>query len=455
MTDRVTETIDRDWREAAASVEGIGARDLVRLATASAVIDRVWDRHIFEFAETFGGTEIGYARALSAKALERLLECDYAALVSVAGSEIHTSGNETLDAALASARREALDNFSSDLLGPVRVDNYLVYAQPMLGDSPVPIGAAVLTTREPLTAIKERLLGGFLAELDTRLNIAEQLLKLRWQNIDLGYEIKMLKGETSVAQPARQKYVPLPEDAEGSLTEIAGSVATFDLFGVPLPGEHFGDFCRNLDAITTDYLKIFSAAKHLYLDIPSGIDAKDEDSKLAAPYHRLFEIMQALRPAARLLYHTTADDLAPYTATGRAPTFSDLTRVAMSRTEDESLRRILEIMNDQGEEAELEALVARNHPYEFRTANVGEVFALLALHRTVSERMAEGGQWKGQIARSLRKYQAARAYLLSYDRFEDVPLKGADRTESPDAEKLLLIREKAPSFGVLLAALSK
>jgi hypothetical protein len=58
------------------------------------------------------------------------------------------------------------------------------------------------------------------------------------------------------------------------------------------------------------------------------------------------------------------------------------------------------------------------------------------------------------ILAALRRYQAARAYLLSYDQFEDVPLKGLDRTQSPDAEKLLLYREKAPGFGVWLAALS-
>ena len=59
------------------------------------------------------------------------------------------------------------------------------------------------------------------------------------------------------------------------------------------------------------------------------------------------------------------------------------------------------------------------------------------------------------ILEALPTYQAAKAYLLSYDTFEDVPLKGADRTQSPDAEKLLLYREGAPSFGVLLAALSR
>jgi hypothetical protein len=113
-------------------------------------------------------------------------------------------------------------------------------------------------------------------------------------------------------------------------------------------------------------------------------------------------------------------------------------------------------MNDQGEEAELDALSARSHPYEFRAANTGEVFALLALHQTLKEKLPEDFQTLSRpILEALPGYQAARAYLLSYDLFEDVPLKGADRTQPPDAEKLLLYREKAPSFGVLLAALSK
>jgi hypothetical protein len=59
------------------------------------------------------------------------------------------------------------------------------------------------------------------------------------------------------------------------------------------------------------------------------------------------------------------------------------------------------------------------------------------------------------ILKALPNYQAAKAYLLSYDLFEDVPLKGGDRTQPPDAEKLLLYREKAPSFGLLLTALSR
>ena len=181
-----------------------------------------------------------------------------------------------------------------------------------------------------------------------------------------------------------------------------------------------------------------------------------DESQRAAPYLRLLEIMKSLRRAARLLYQVNADELAPYAAGGRAPTFADVTRVAKNLTEDETTLHILEIMNDQGEEAELDALSARSHPYEFRAANTGEVFALLALHQTLKERLPEEFRTLSRpILEALPTYQAAKAYLLSYDLFEDVPLKGVDRTQPPDAEKLLLYRENAPSFGVLLAALSR
>ena len=73
---------------------------------------------------------------------------------------------------------------------------------------------------------------------------------------------------------------------------------------------------------------------------------------------------------------------------------------------------------------------------------------------TVSVLPDRGGEANRRIIRALRTYQAARAYLLSYDRFEDVPLKGADRTQPPDVDRLLLVREEAPSFSVLLEAFS-
>ena len=447
--------IENLWREAEDRLVGLDGGGHARLNAATGAIDLVWDRQVFENAETFGGTEIGYARALSGAVLARLVRADYGALVSVAGSEIPPSGDSSLDQALAVAAREALDTFSDDLLGPVRVGEHMVYAQPMLDDGVIPIGAVVLAARETLTPRDQVLVRGFLRDLDTRLNVAERVLTLRRKVLDQGYELKKLKGELTAPEPAsRQRYVPLPEDAAQSMAKIVAAVPGFNLFGVPLQAQHFEDFCRNFDAITTSYLKIFSDAKNLYLDVPSGVDAKDDSSKHAAAYHRLFNIMQILRPASRLLFLTTAEDLAPYTATGQTPTFADLTRVAKGRTEDETAQRILDIMNDQGEEAELEALAARNHPFEFRAANVGEVFALLALHKTVTDAGVSGGAVKSQIVRSLRRYQAARAYLLTYDRFEDVPLKGADRTRPPDADKLLLVRENAPSFGIVLAALS-
>ena len=78
-------------------------------------------------------------------------------------------------------------------------------------------------------------------------------------------------------------------------------------------------------------------------------------------------------------------------------------------------------------------------------------FASSSLKQAKSESFQRDGR---SILSALRRYQAARAYLLAYDRFEDLPLKGVDRTQSPDAEKLLLYRERAPSFGVWLAALN-
>ncbi len=454
--ERIAE-IDSYWVEAEAATSGLGDAGHALLNTAAGAIDSVWARNIFERGESFGGTEIGYARGLSAAILERLLDADYVAIISAAGTEMPPSGDAALDDALASAGREVLDTFADELLGPVRVGERFVYAQPMIVDSPVPIGAVILATREPLAPESKLLLESFLRELDTRLSLAEQLLKLRRQVLDLGFEIKKMKGEISApAVEKRQAYVALPEDIDRSMSELAQSVAAFDLFGVRLPGEHFEAFCRNFAQITGRYLEILNEAENLYLDVPSGVDAKDEDSKHSAPYRRLLEIMGSLRGASRLLYHTTTEDLAPCTIGGGTPNFADLTRVAKGRADDEITERILDIMNDQGEEAELDAVEARHHPYEFRVANIGEVFALLALHQTLKEQMPEEFRALSRpILKALPNYQAAKAYLLSYDLFEDVPLKGADRTQPPDAEKLLLYREKAPSFGLVLTALSR
>jgi len=455
--ERLDSVIDTYWREWGEALAGLDAGEHGRLNAAIGAVDTVWDHHIFGHAETFGGAEIGYARALSAAILGRLLGVEYVALASAAGSEIPLTGTQTLDAGLARARQEALDTFSDELLGPVKVVDKLVYANPMLLDSPVPIGAVVLAAKEKLSEQQETMLEGFLRHFDTRLDVAEQLLKMRWRNLDLEFEIKKLRGEVKAPEPVgRIKRVTIPDDVVGAMAELAEAVPKLSLFNVPFPTEFFVEFCRQFDTVTDSYLRILEKAEHLYLDVPSGVDAKDEDSKLAGPYLRLLEIMGSLRQAAKLMYHVTADNLAPHGVGGRAPTFADLTRVAKNLAENETTQHILEIMNDQGEEAELDALSARSHPYEFRAANTGEVFALLALHRTLKERLPEEFRTLSQpILEVLPSYQAAKAYLLSYDVFEDVPLKGADRTQPPDAEKLLLYREDAPSFGVLLAALSR
>ena len=104
--ERIDALVDGYWREWEAALAGLGAGEHGRLNAAIGAVDTVWDSHLFEHAETFGGAEIGYARALSAAILGRLLGVDYAALASVAGNEIPLTGNETLDEALVRARRK-------------------------------------------------------------------------------------------------------------------------------------------------------------------------------------------------------------------------------------------------------------------------------------------------------------------------------------------------------------
>jgi hypothetical protein len=333
----------------------------------------------------------------------------------------------------------------------------LVSAKPLQVDSPVPIGAVVLATAEPLSDRQLHLLESFLEHLDTRLGLAEKLLSLRWRSLDAEYEVKKLKGELKAPELSKKSnWKALPKDLVESMERLAEAIPNLDLFGVTLPTAKYEFYCRNLERLTAAYLELFDAADHLFIDVPSGVDAKDGDSKPAQPYHRLLQMMVSLKPALRLLYHITPEDLAPSVAVAQKPTFADLTRVAKGRSEDESIRTILEIMDDQAEQAEADALTARRSPYEFRAANIGEVFALLALHETVKKELPEVFDGADRsIQKTLRGYQAARAYLLSYDRFEDVPLRGADRTQPPDAEKLLLLREGAPSFGILLSAWSK
>lgn len=454
-TDAVEELVEKAWGEAEQALEGLDAGGHQRLNLAVDALDAVWDRRIFDRSETFGGPEIRFARAVSAGILARLLRVEYVALASAGGSEIPGSGSETLDEALAAACQEALDTFSDELLGPVRIGPHLIYAQPMLLESPVPFGAVVLAASEELNPGRQRLLAGFLRHFDTRLSLAERLLEVRRERVDLRIEVKKMRGESLAPTPAaRVPRVSAPENVESPMRDLARSVSSFDVFGVPLPAENLEEFCRNLNRVTNSYLDILSRASDLFLDVPTGINAKDGD-KRSAPYLQLLEMMDGLREASRVLLHTSAEDLAPYAAGGRSPTFSDLTRIGKQRAGDSTIATVLDIMNDRGEDAELDALSARQHPYEFRVANTGEVFALLGLHETL--KTVDPDRYpvaRRTVLRSLPRYQAARAYLFSYDRFEDVPLKGVRRTEQPEAEKLLLYREGAPAFGVLLRAYS-
>ena len=73
------------WRDAEAALSGIGTDDQSRLMTAISAVDAVWDQNIFDHAKSFGGPEVGDARALSAAVLARLLGVEYVALASASG----------------------------------------------------------------------------------------------------------------------------------------------------------------------------------------------------------------------------------------------------------------------------------------------------------------------------------------------------------------------------------
>jgi len=72
-SERIAEQADSYWGEAEAAVSGLGDAGHALLNIASGAVDMVWDRNVFEQGESFGGTEIGFARGLSASILARLL----------------------------------------------------------------------------------------------------------------------------------------------------------------------------------------------------------------------------------------------------------------------------------------------------------------------------------------------------------------------------------------------
>ena len=61
--ERIDALVDIYWKEWDAALEGLDVGEHERLIAAIGAVDTVWDRHLFEHAETFGGAEIGYARA--------------------------------------------------------------------------------------------------------------------------------------------------------------------------------------------------------------------------------------------------------------------------------------------------------------------------------------------------------------------------------------------------------
>ena len=449
----MTGLIDGYWRDAEAALSGIGTDDQSRLMTAISAVDAVWDENIFDHAKSFGGPEVGDARALSAAVLARLLGVEYVALASASGGSLSPSGDPALDEALQQACHDALNTFSDELLGPESVAGLKLYGLPVLLDSPAPVGAVLIATRSDLVRPQETLLREFLRPFDTRLTAAERLYSLR-------RELEELKLETGKADSAGRAAVAtrptpvtaIPDGFSDTVREMATAIPRLSLFEIELPTANYGDFCGHLVEVAERYLSIMEDAESLYLDIPTPVDAKAKD-KRSAPYLRLLEVIRNLRPAVRLLYRVTPGGLALYAARHGMPTFSDLTRVAKQDCRNETVERILDIMNDQGEEEEIDALYARNSPYEFRAANLGEVFALIAVHRTLMLQLPDRLEAaKPRLLTALTKYQAARAFLFAYEQFSEVPLQGEKRHDPRNAQTLLFRKKDAPSFGILLRA---
>jgi len=449
----MTGLISGYWDDAAAALSGIGGDDQARLITAISAAYAVWDRIIFDHARSFGGPEVGDARTLSAAILARLLDVEYVALASAAGGSLPPSGNPALDEVLGQACHDALNTFSDELLGPETVEGSKIYGLPMLLDSPVPVGAVLLATTSALGQEQEALLREFLRHLDTRLTAAEHLYALRRECDELNLEIgKTTSTEKKTAAIRPAPITSIPEGFAETVQEMAKAIPMIDLFGIELPTIHFGDFCGHFVNVTERYLAILEDAESLYLDIPTPVDAKSK-GKASAPYLRLLDVIRRLRSAARMMYSVTPGGLALYAARHGVPSFADLTRVAKQHTQDETVETILDIMNDQGEEEEIDALYARHNPYEFRAANLGEVFALIAVHRTLMLQLPDRlDAAKPRLMVALTKYQAARAFLFAYDQFSDVPLRGEKRHEPRNAQALLFRKENAPSFELLLRA---
>ena len=445
--------IDGQWDEADAALSELNSDDKSRLITAISATDAVWDRNIFDHATSFGGPEVGDSRMLSAAILARLLDVEYVALASAAGGSLPPSGDPALDEVLETACHDALNTFADELLGPVSIAGSVIYGLPMLLDSPVPVGAVLLAMSRDLSREQEVLLREYLKHLDTRLTAAERLYSLRRELAEIKMEVGKDSKTSSPPTATRSRSIPaIPDGFDETVREMALAIPKINLFGIEFPMTSFVDFCGYFVEVTERYLTILEEAESLYLDIPTPIDAKSEE-KASKPYLRLLDVIRALRPAVRMMYRVTPEGLALYAARHGVPTFADLTRAAKHHTEDETIERILDIMNDQGEEEEVDALYARSQPYEFRAANLGEVFALLAVHRTLMYRMPDRlDAEKPALLSALVKYQAARAFLFAYEHFADVPLRGEKRHDPRNAQSLLFRQQNAPSFGLLLRA---
>ncbi|MBR9692303.1 hypothetical protein GOV07_00035 [Candidatus Woesearchaeota archaeon] len=439
--------VERLWDEARTSQKGLSKGDIAALDAAHDATDAVWDNEITNQLITFTGVNIATARAFSSRILTRLLGVDYAGIASVASDALPPSASQAKDMALQRARTDALNTFSP---GSIETDleTHYITAQPILLGSPLPVGAVLVISRNSLTEQQENLMAKYIRQTDTRLVLAEEILAQRKKNVELQARIP---NENGVSVPGSKPY----RSAHNTETANIGAGYTLNLFNVELPSEHYGAFINNLQNLTTNVLNSFDAAEHLFLNNPDGIDVKD-GSKKARPYLTLLENMASLKHTSQALGLVTTSDVQTVTETGMPVNYGALTQLARQYIEDPRVDTVLDIMNDVGEDKEINEISAREKPYEFRIANTGEALAILALHQTV--RNCPDLDVNGTLV-SLRQavtgYPAAQAYLLSFDSFDDVPLKNQTVYEQPHVSKTLLMKQNVSGIAAFALGLKE
>jgi len=459
-------------RNAAAQLGHLDFEHLHYLTNALRSLDQVWDTEVFNKI-SFSGAEIGFARLLSSVILRNLLGVKYVALASTS-SDAMPEPPAGIDSpafleTMRGLREDVLNRFSAEPIEyqPYKVngDSFLLYGQPITMESAIPIGAALIASRTPLNNEQKDFLRLFLSEYDTRLKVAEQLLSLQKEN--LGLSVTKLNLPAARTSPGKQPVAPLsrgalPADLEARTAALRQEVRSVQLFGIPLPTQYLKPFLDHYNNVIDSHLTILNEAQHLFVAFPGrerkeAIDLKDGSQTRARPYAELLQKAQYLRQVPTRLANFDVRQIAK-DASVRPINFSYLTGLAAENGAegDATVRTILEIMNDKPEEDEKEAVSRRSHPYEFHVANLGEVFALLALSRTATYQMVPGrDKIHAQVKEKLGHYPIAKMLLLCCDEVNDAVSTSAEWYTPTASRRLLFSKRHASGFEIYLNALQQ